>query len=79
MVDKILGEVNVPPERSAGGSWREALEGNAEAEYGTLCGQLPQAAVVVAVPKGLQPHPAAVPFERRVFHVDPVPRAPYRS
>ncbi|WCD90638.1 hypothetical protein KPP03845_107066 [Streptomyces xanthophaeus] len=87
MVDKILVEVNVPRERSAGGSWRDALEGNAEAEYGTLRGQLPQApvadrlaeAVVVAAPKGLQPHPAAFPFERRVFHADPVPRAPCRS
>ncbi|GHI85198.1 TetR/AcrR family transcriptional regulator [Streptomyces xanthophaeus] len=36
VVDKILGEVKVPPERSAEGSWREALEGTAEALYGTL-------------------------------------------
>ncbi|TLS44405.1 TetR/AcrR family transcriptional regulator [Streptomyces montanus] len=37
VADRILGEVRVPPEESAGKSWREAATVAAEAFHGTLC------------------------------------------
>ncbi|MDX3132832.1 TetR/AcrR family transcriptional regulator C-terminal domain-containing protein [Streptomyces europaeiscabiei] len=37
VADRILGEVHVPPEESAGTSWREAATLAAEAFHATLC------------------------------------------
>jgi AcrR family transcriptional regulator len=58
VVDKILGEVRLPPDELASRQWREALTAAAEAFYGTLC-QHPNAlsllaAQVPAGPNGLR-------------------------